>query len=404
MVTTEEINKIVGSLKKGAPGYDEITVDTLRLSLDILNEPLCYLCNRSLIEGVFPNEMKLANVLPLFKSGDPMLFNNYRPVSLLCVLSKVFEKAMYSRLLSFIENHNLLFQYQFGFRQMHSSYMALMIMMDKITAAMDRGDLVVGIFLDFSKAFDTVNHEILIDKLYHYGIRGTALDWFKSYLCNHRQFITYNSVSSNTKVISCGVPQGSILGPLLFFIYRNDLFNMSKESAPISFADDTNLFFCGKQLSELESHINDELCNISGWLKANKLSLNISKTHIVFNRKKNIDTKLKIHIDNQDIEEVLSTKFLGVIIDSKLTWKQHISHISGKIARSIGMIIKAKYYLNKNALLALYYSFVYPYFTYCNHVWGCTYSTNLDNLYRLQKKTNKDYIQHSKTRVYQSYI
>ena len=120
----------VGSLKKGVPGYDEITVDTLRLSLDILNEPLCYLCNRSLIEGVFPNEMKLANVLPLFKSGDPMLFNNYRPVSLLCVLSKVFEKVMYSRLLSFIENHNLLFQYQFGFRQMHSSYMALMIMMD----------------------------------------------------------------------------------------------------------------------------------------------------------------------------------------------------------------------------------------------------------------------------------
>ena len=221
MVTTEEINKIVGSLKKGAPGCDEITVDTLRLSLDILNEPLCYLCNRSLIEGVFPNEMKLANVLPLFKSGDPMLFNNYRPVSLLCVLSKVFEKVMYSRLLSFIENHNLLFQYQFGFRQMHSSYMALMIMMDKITAAMDRGDLVVGMFLVFSKAFDTVKHEILIDKLYHYGIRGTALDWFKSYLCYRRQFITYNSVSSNTKVISCGVPQGSILGPLLFFdIYK----------------------------------------------------------------------------------------------------------------------------------------------------------------------------------------
>ena len=138
---------------------------------------------------------------------------------------------------------------------------------------------------------------------------------------------------------------------------------MCKESAPILFADDTKIyFFCGKQLSELESRINGELCNISGWLKANKLSLNISKIHyFVFNRKKNIDTKLKIHIDKQDIEEVLSTKFLGVIMDSKLTWTQHIPHISGKIVGTIGMIIKAKCYLNKNALLTLYHSFVYPY-------------------------------------------
>ena len=150
---------MVGSLKKGAVGYDEITVDTLRLSVDILNEPLCYLCNRSLIEGAFPNRIKLANVVPFFKSRDPMLFNSYRPVSLLCVLSKVFERVMNSRLLPFIEKYNLLYHYQFGFRQMHPSYMALMIMMDKITAAMNRGDLVVGIFLDFSKAFDTVNHE-----------------------------------------------------------------------------------------------------------------------------------------------------------------------------------------------------------------------------------------------------
>ena len=260
-------------------------------------------------------------------------------------------------------------------------------MMDQVTKALDSGECVIGIFLDFSKAFDTVNHSILIDKLYHYGIRGNALEWFRSYLSNRSQYVSYNGVRSSTKSITCGVPQGSILGPLLFLIYINDLYNVCRDSVPILFADDTNLFYKGNKMEDLVKTINGELENISLWLKINKLSLNINKTHfIMFQRGKSTMSIPDIIIDNQPIDKVEKTKFLGVVIDSKLSWKSHICLVAGKLSKSIGMIIKAREYLNRSALLTLYYSFVYPYLTYCNHVWGCTYYTNLKQLFILQKK------------------
>ena len=386
-VTPEEITKIIKSLKNGAPGSDEINTKIIQLSLSPIMMPLSFLCNRSLIEGVFPSELKLANVLPLFKSGDVMLFNNYRPVSLLCTLSKVFEKVMYSRLLNFLDYHKILIGNQFGFRKLHSSYMGLMLMMDQVTKALDRREKVIGVFLDVSKAFDTVNHAILLDKLHHYGVRDNALDWFRSYLSNRKQYVSYNGVSSSTKLITCGVPQGSILGPLLFLIYINDLYNVCCDSVPILFADDTNLFYKGVDFDELVKSINAELENISLWLKVNKLPLNV-KRHILsyFREVKSPISHIEIKIDNQTINRVDKTKFLGVVIDSKLSWKTHISLVAGKLSKSIGMIVKAREYLNRNALLTLYYSFVYPYLTYYNHVWGCTYQTNLKQLFILQKK------------------
>ena len=310
-VTSYEIQNLVMSLKNGAPGYDEIKSDILKLSLQHIGEPLAHMCNMSLIQGIFPQELKLANVLPLYKCGDPQLFNNYRPVSLLPTLSKVLEKVMYARLNSFLEMNDILLGNQFGFRRSHSSYMALMIMVNEITRSLDNGEHVVGIFLDFSKAFDTVNHTVLLQKLYHYGIRGNALEWFESYLSG-------------------------------------------------LFADDTNLFYKSHDKSILEQQINNELRQVSLWLKVNKLSLNVSKTHyIVFTRKSNTVTSVDIRIENQAINEVNKTKFLGVIIDKKLTWKEHISYLSSKISRGIGMIIKAKERLNKDALVTLYYSFIY---------------------------------------------
>ena len=384
-VTNIEIIQIIQDLKNDAPGYDEISASALTLVSCHVVVPLVYLCNLSIEQGVFPRELKLANGLPLYKTDDPFLFNNYRPVSLLSILSKVFEKIMYYRLIEYLEAYKIIINNQFGFRKNHSSYMALMVFMNELITSLENGKIVVGVFLDFSEAFDTVDHHILLSKLEHYGIRGNALSWFRNYLTDRKQYVTYNGSTSPTKSIRCGVPQGSILGPLLFLIYINDLYLVCNHCTPILFADDTNLFISGVDIDHMQNILNDELHHISQWLMTNKLSLNVKKTHYMVIIKKRIARSgMMIKINGQAISEVSKTKFWGVIIDNKINWKDHISYIAGKVSRGIGMMIKARKYLQKEALLTLYYTFIYPYFTYCNHIWGATYISNLNKLIKLQ--------------------
>ena len=383
----DEFSEILCSLRKCAPGYDEIDSDILLMSLPSIGVVLLKLLNFSLSQGLFPNELKVANIIPLFKSEDPMMFNNYRPVSLLSIFSKIFEKAMYKRLIDFLEMHKILYDKQFGFRKKHSAFMAHMILVDNLIKALQNQEYVIGVFLDFSKAFDTVDHSILLTKLYHYGIRGIAYDWFKSYLSHRTQFVTYNDEKSSTLPTTCGVPQGSILGPILFLIYINDLVSVCKYSLPFLFADDTNLFTSGKVLSDLITKVNEELSNISVWLKVNKLSLNVKKTHfLIFSNKREKFDTVEITIDDKVINQEHSTKFLGVFIDDKLNWKRHIEHISKKLSRGIGVLCKARKMLNLCSLKTLYYSFIYPYLMYCNHVWAAACPTSLKGIRVLQNR------------------
>ena len=294
----------------------------------------------------------------------------------------------YNRLFDFLNIENILYDKQFGFRKLHSTQMALILLIDKVSNALESGDFVLGVFLDFSKAFDTVNHDILLDKLYHYGIRGLAHDWLKSYLHDRRQYICYGNSSSSIKSVSCGVPQGSILEPLLFLIYINDLPLISESLYMCLFADDTNVFLTGNNLKDLENAMNDELSKLSGWLQSNKLSLNVKKTHyMIFTPPRNkINHTVDIKIDNSLIEKVDHTKFLGVIVDSKLSWKQHVVYIKGKIHKSIGIINRARHFLNGESLLTLYYAFLYPYLMYCVNIWGGACATTLSQLVRAQKR------------------
>ena len=266
-VLEEELQNVVLSMKDSSAGWDSIAAHIVKKAFLTIKKPLGHIINISFSTGVFPLELKVARVLPLYKSGEVSLFSNYRPVSVLPAISKVFEKLLYHRLLSFVNTHNILYAFQFGFRALHSPGIALILFVDKISRALEEGDFVLGLFLDFSKAFDTVNHDILFKKLEYYGVHGTTLDLFKSYLRNRYQYVEYNGAVSRKANIVCGVPQGSILGPLLFLIYINDLAHASSEIFSILFADDSNLFLTGKNPNELIQRMNTEISYVFDWLQ-----------------------------------------------------------------------------------------------------------------------------------------
>ena len=284
-ITEAELTETILDLNNSSPGYDEVPAIVMNQNIHALIKPLAYLINCSIKKGIFPDELKIAKVIPIYKSGDKTSIENYRPISVLSVFSKILEKIMYNHLINFINKHNILYKYQFGFRKRHSTNHAIITLVDKISTALDRGNVVIGCFVDLKKAFDTVNHSILITKLYKYGIRGNSLQWFKSYLANRQQFVHIHTSKSNTETVTCGVPQGSILGPLLFILYINDLSNVSDVLFPILFADDTSVYIEAEKESSVISILNEELQKINTWLKSNKLTLNLDKSHyMVFHR------------------------------------------------------------------------------------------------------------------------
>ena len=387
--TKEEIIVIAQSfVSNKAAGYDNIPMSLIKESIQLISEPLAHIINLSIAHGIVPDQMKIARVIPLFKADDQSLSTNYRPVSVLPSFSKFLERIIYNRLNDYLTNLNVLCDELYGFRKNHSPTLALIDLYDKISSALDRGDIAVGIFLDLSKAFDTVNHNILFDKLEHYGIRGLALKWVKSYFSNRLQFVDFNGHVSSRFNISCGVPQGSILGPLFFLLYINDIVNASTALQLILFADDTNVFLSGKDPDYLVNQLNIELNKLSVWFRVNKLSLNLKKTKlIVFNpNQKRRSYNFQILINKQHIDQVKETVSLGVIIDENVTWKSEISHVANKVSKSIGMMQKSSFYLSSYSLRVLYFSLVYPYFFYSNIVWASTYKTNLVRLVKLQKR------------------
>ena len=388
-----DIPEVISTTKllksNASKGYDDISPYICKKIISTIASPLCSIINQSFNTGVFPDELKIARVVPIHKAGDKLLVTNYRPISILPFFSKIFEKLMHNRLMKYLDTNDILTNNQYGFRNKSSTHLALLNLTDIITKELENNNFSIGVFIDLSKAFDTINHTILLQKLGRYGIRGTILDWFHSYLNNRTQYVNINDSNSDPLPVTVGVPQGSILGPLLFIIYINDIVNVFALMNTIMFADDTNLFFSNKDLSILFKTVNNELEKIAKWFKCNRLSLNLDKTsYIIFTtrNKKIIDTNLDIKIDGITLELVQKTKFLGVIINSHLNWKDHIQLVQSKISKNIGILYKISSKLPINILKSLYFTLIQPYYQYCNIVWATGKSLALDSLFRTQKK------------------
>ena len=272
---------------------------------------------------------KIASVTPIYKTGDENDFGNYRPISVLPCFSKMLERIMYKRLYNHLSQNHMLYPKQFGFQKSHSTEHAIIQLIDQINSSFEKNNFTLDVFIDLSKAFDTVDHHILISKLENYGVNGNNLRWFQSYLKNREQYLNFNNKITTLSQITCGVPQGSILGPLLFLIYVNDLNNASSILDPITFADDTNLFYSQKNIHQLFTKINEELEKIGDWFKANKLSLNNKKTKYTLFHKNSIKDDLPVklpdlEIANNEIERKKAIKFLGVILDENVNWQEYI--------------------------------------------------------------------------------
>ena len=347
-----DIITIAKKLKaKCSQGFDNISTKLIKKTIEEISIPLSHIINLSFQNGDVPDKMKIAKIIPIFKSGEQNKFNNYRPISLLPAFSKIIEKLVASRVVKYFNQHNLFYKHQYGLRTKHSTIHPILHFINHITNENDISgkNITAAIFLDLSKEFDTISHNILLKKITFYGIRGVANKWFENYLKNRKQYLEIYETQSDLLDINCGIPQGSILGPILFLIYINDIGNSNKLNL-LSFADDTTVYLSGQNYTHLIRDISIELSNIYIWLCANRLSLNVNKTkYMIFNYTHSQNSHAtNLHINNIPLTQVgtnfqeQTIKFLGIYIDEKLSWKRHISQICSKMARSIFFTNKVK--------------------------------------------------------------
>ena len=373
--------------EKKSVGLDKIPSKLLKIAADIIAPSLTAILTASINTGIFPNEWKESMVSPVYKSGARNDPSNYRPISVIPVIAKIFERIVYDQLYEYLNNYNLLTTCQSGFRSLHSTLTALLEVTNSWSVNIDNGLINGVVFIDLKKAFDTIDHNIILKKLRNYGVDLNSLKWFESYLTNRTKKCRVNDHLSSTNPVTCGVPQGSNLGPLLFLIYINDLPNCLKCATPRIFADDTSISYVANSMDELQSVVNSELENLHKWLNTNKLSLNIAKTEFMIigsrQRVSAMDDRITVEINDCEVEEVDSVKSLGVYIDKHLNWSAHIEKISKKIASAIGALKRIRPYVTTDAAVCVYRALIQPHFDYCCSVWdglGQTLSCKIQKL------------------------
>lgn len=388
--TAGEVTEIIGLMNPSkAAGHDKLPVSAIKQHVQEFSTILATAFNDSVCQGNYPECLKLALVHPVFKSGNSKMLNNYRPISVLPAMNKIFESLLAVRLTSFLNANNFFYRNQHGFRKAASTEVAVLELMDELSESIDQKKQLAGaLFLDLSKAFDTINHELLLKKMDAYGIRGLPHKLMQSYLSNRQQVVTINGVTSAQMGISIGVPQGSNLGPLLFLIFINDLSNLKLRGVPRLFADDTVLSYGNKYAESMTIEMSEDLVEIEAFLDNNLLSLNVSKTKTIIFRgvRTVVPEHPKVSLHGVEVEEVDSFKYLGIYLDKNLSWKTHISRLEKSCAPICGILRKLSYFLPRHVLLKVYHSFVHSRYQYGASVWG---SVSLPQLKGLQVQQNR---------------
>ena len=365
LLTIDGLRKLVNDIPVGkADGLDGIPTCLLKMSFTFIASSLTHIFNLVISTGIIPKDWKSARVTPIFKADSKVDPVNYRPISVLSVIAKLFEKTIFNQVYAYLTVNKLLSKYQSGFRPLHSTLTALIDITDNWYLNVDDGLTNAILFIDLKKAFDTIDHEILLSKLELYGFKGTSLNLFSDYLSDRTQVTVINNVNSETSFISCGVPQGSILGPLLFLLYINDLPNCNLLSDVRMYADDTNLTFASKDPNELFSSLTHDLGNLKQWFDSNRLSLNVLKTKCLFTGTRQkislLASEPHICLDGHLIERVNSYKCLGVHVDEILSWEAHISEVIGKVAKILAALRRLRPICHQSTLLTIYKSLVLP--------------------------------------------
>ena len=372
-------------------GIDALGPRILKLAAPVITKPITHLINISIKEAIFPDDLKMAKITPIYKKGERSDPGNYRPISILPTLSKIIEKHIASQLRDFLQSFDLLQKEQSGFRQHHSCQTALTKLTDMWLKEMDEGNLTGTIFLDFTKAFDLVDHKVLIQKLGLYNFDNYSLKWFTSYLKNRRQSVHIgNTQSENLEVIS-GVPQGSVLGPLLFLIYINDLPLHVEYSSIDIFADDATLHSSSPDTDIIHDKLTSDLNNIGQWCEENKMKIDEKKTNCMLigtNQKlaRLSCRELNLAINNHKLDTVESEKLLGVHFNRNLSFTKHVDFVCKNISSKIALLCRINQYLPLQARKLYFNSYILPVIDYCLTVWGNAPKLHIERIHKLQKR------------------
>lgn len=371
--------------------YYFIPIEIFKIAFEEVTNPLLNLINSSLENGIVAEKLKRTTVIPLRKVPRTQKAEQFRPVNTPPAMAKILEKIVYVQLLDYVTNNDILTNYQSGFRENYSCEAALQYLLNEWMDNNDKDLVTVTVFLDFKRAFETIDRKRLLNKLENYGIGGMVLSWFENYLTNRKQNVRCGEIQSEDIQVNCGVPQGSILGPLLFILYINDIEKVVRHCKLHLFADDTIMYIAGSDAQDVQHKLSEDLKNVTKWLQQNKLALNATKTKAMMLGKEGQKTKWKnegfcIKIEGVNIEIVNSFKYLGIIVDDKLSFGEHIEYICKKVSKKLGVLSRCSHFLSKWARETIYNCIILPHFHFASTILYLARKGDIDRLQLLQNR------------------